>query len=61
MKVTYLVFLLAIVSNLAQGQVEFIAHRGASYLAPENTIASDKLAWELGSGCCGIGYSSIER
>ncbi len=35
--------------SMAQAQVQFIAHRGASYLAPENTIASDKLAWELGT------------
>jgi glycerophosphoryl diester phosphodiesterase len=28
---------------------EFIGHRGASYLAPENTVASAKLAWELGA------------
>lgn len=27
----------------------FIAHRGASYLAPENTVASANLAWELGA------------
>ena len=27
----------------------FVAHRGASYLAPENTLASIKLAWELGA------------
>lgn len=26
---------------------EFIAHRGASYLAPENTMASIQLAWEM--------------
>jgi glycerophosphoryl diester phosphodiesterase len=26
-------------------QVEIIAHRGASYLAPENTVASAELAW----------------
>ncbi len=30
-------------------QQTFIAHRGASYLAPENTVASAKLAWELGA------------
>lgn len=30
-------------------QTQFIAHRGASYLAPENTVASTKLAWELGA------------
>lgn len=27
----------------------YIGHRGASYLAPENTVASAKLAWELGA------------
>ncbi len=27
-------------------QVKIIAHRGASYLAPENTLASAKLAWK---------------
>ncbi len=30
-------------------QQQFIAHRGASYLAPENTVAAAKLAWELGA------------
>ena len=29
--------------------VEIIAHRGASYLAPENTLASVNLAWNLGA------------
>jgi len=33
----------------SHGQVEIIAHRGASYLAPENTVASAKLAWKLGA------------
>ncbi|MBN1132250.1 MAG: hypothetical protein JXR52_09480 [Bacteroidales bacterium] len=28
---------------------KFVAHRGASYLAPENTMASILLAWELGA------------
>ncbi len=32
-----------------QAQQMIIAHRGASHLAPENTIASAKLAWELGA------------
>jgi len=27
----------------------FVGHRGASYLAPENTMASIQLAWELGA------------
>ncbi|MBI5382852.1 MAG: glycerophosphodiester phosphodiesterase [Opitutae bacterium] len=26
--------------------VQFVAHRGASYDAPENTLAAEKLAWE---------------
>ncbi len=30
-------------------QVQIIAHRGASYLAPENTVVSATLAWELGA------------
>ncbi|MEN6426684.1 MAG: glycerophosphodiester phosphodiesterase [Phycisphaerales bacterium] len=29
-----------------RNSVEIIAHRGASYLAPENTLASVKLGWE---------------
>ncbi len=29
--------------------VEITAHRGASYLAPENTLASVNLAWQLGA------------
>jgi len=32
----------------ANGQVTYIAHRGASFLAPENTVSSAKLAWKLG-------------
>ena len=27
----------------------YVGHRGASYLAPENTLAAIKLAWELGA------------
>lgn len=30
-------------------QTDIIAHRGASYLAPENTVASANKAWELGA------------
>lgn len=29
-------------------QLKYIAHRGASYYAPENSLAAIKLAWELG-------------
>lgn len=28
---------------------KFVGHRGASYLAPENTLASIRLAWETGA------------
>ena len=40
--------------NLAEGQGEsgeplIVAHRGASFDAPENTVASYKLAWEQGA------------
>jgi len=30
----------------SNAQVKIIAHRGASWLAPENTVASARLAWE---------------
>ncbi len=46
------VFLLCAATVLMGGYIQaqsFIAHRGASYLAPENTVASAKLAWELGA------------
>jgi len=38
----------------------YIGHRGASYLAPENTLASIKLAWELGADAaeCDVMLSS---
>ena len=29
--------------------MEFVAHRGASFLAPENTLIAANLAWELGA------------
>jgi glycerophosphoryl diester phosphodiesterase len=34
---------------ISYGQVKIIGHRGASYLAPENTVASSELAWSLGA------------
>lgn len=33
----------------ASAQMKYIAHRGASYYAPENSMAAFKLAWELGA------------
>lgn len=47
MKLTSLfLFLMMPVFSFAQ---EIIAHRGASYLAPENTLAAVKLGYELGA------------
>jgi glycerophosphoryl diester phosphodiesterase len=34
-------------SGVLIAQVDYIAHRGASYIAPENTVISAKLAWEI--------------
>ena len=56
MKVFYLylgLFLFVITAGAQHTTVEkeflYVAHRGASYLAPENTLASIQLAWELGA------------
>ncbi|MCP4710666.1 MAG: glycerophosphodiester phosphodiesterase [Planctomycetes bacterium] len=49
MKLKYLCFLPGLVLAVLSGctsSVEIIAHRGASYLAPENTMASVMLGWE---------------
>lgn len=44
--ITFLI-LFSTLNMMAQNS--FIAHRGASYLAPENTVAAANLAWELGA------------
>ena len=49
MKKIFLLFAMILLFNKGYGQVEIIAHRGASYLAPENTVASSRLAFELGA------------
>lgn len=48
MKLTIPVTLLAasLAMSASAGATEIIAHRGASHDAPENTLASNKLAWE---------------
>ena len=50
---TLMILILASPSNKKDPTDEkpflFVGHRGASYLAPENTLASLKLAWELGA------------
>ena len=40
--------------TIASGQHFYIAHRGASYEAPENTLASVKLAWEVNADAAEI-------
>lgn len=48
--ITQMLFCLCIVSTSGcTKSVEIIAHRGASYLAPENTMASVMLGWEKGA------------
>ncbi len=37
-----------LISMVSNGQIKYIAHRGASYYAPENSLAAIKLAAELG-------------
>ena len=56
MKTRAIALMILLVSPLISAQVKnfeepfhFIGHRGASYLAPENTLASITLAWELGA------------
>ncbi len=41
--------LLLITAGCSTTKVEYIAHRGASHLAPENTVSSALLAWQLGA------------
>ncbi len=43
-----LLTILSVVNLSAQDKAVIVGHRGASYLAPENTLASYQLAWELG-------------
>ena len=55
------IFLLNTMTSFAQ--LQYIAHRGASYLAPENTLASVNLAWQLESDGveCDIMLSKDEK
>lgn len=45
-----LTLLLAMITSA--GAVEIIAHRGYSAIAPENTLAAFRLAWEKGADAC---------
>jgi len=62
MKLQISTFFVFIVLNMT-AQTTFIAHRGASYVAPENTVAAAKLAWELGADAveCDIHFSKDNR
>ena len=40
---------LLMMNGCSHKKVAFVGHRGASYLAPENTVASVDLAWKLGA------------
>jgi glycerophosphoryl diester phosphodiesterase len=48
MKIRSIIFIFLWSTSLF-AQPYYIAHRGASYLAPENTVAAARLAWELGA------------
>lgn len=46
MRVFFLLALILQFSLLASSQPLIIAHRGSSFIAPENTLSAAKLAWE---------------
>lgn len=48
MKILKTFLLLMLSFQLSSQSPSYVAHRGASFLAPENTVASITLAWELG-------------
>ena len=62
MKLSITIFFIFFVLNMT-AQNTFIAHRGASFSAPENTVAAAKLAWELGADAveCDIHLSKDNR
>jgi len=49
MKNIFLSFLIISITMSTTAQTQFIAHRGASFVAPENTLTAAKLGWELGA------------
>ncbi len=49
MKILFLIPCLLLFPLFIFAQHTFVAHRGASFLAPENTRASINLAWKLGA------------
>ena len=61
MKLQFTIIILLLVMNISAQKI--IAHRGASYLAPENTVASANLAWQLGADAveCDVYLSKDNR
>lgn len=49
MKKIFLLLLILMVNHSLYSQLKFVGHRGASYIAPENTLASIEMAWKLDS------------
>jgi len=49
MKKAILLYVIMTAGVMTNAQTKIIAHRGASWLAPENTVASANLAWEKGA------------
>lgn len=47
--INYLFILVSLLTTISVSSQEIIAHRGASYLAPENTLSAVKLGFELGA------------
>jgi glycerophosphoryl diester phosphodiesterase len=61
MKLQFTFLILLLVMNISAQNI--IAHRGASHFAPENTVASANLAWELGADAveCDVYLSKDNR
>ncbi|HPF04130.1 MAG TPA: glycerophosphodiester phosphodiesterase [Bacteroidales bacterium] len=62
-KTLFIITFFIMIPLLINSQVSIIAHRGASWLAPENTVAASRLAWDLGADAveCDIWLSKDNR
>lgn len=49
MKRVLIIILITLLSQMSYSQLKYVAHRGASYIAPENTLAAIGMAWKLDS------------